>query len=218
MTSRSASSGRPRTLFAWTVEVRAGSGAGAIASHLLEPQCARLEAIAVVLRARTENSPNRVVARHRRARFTVNDGRRPSEQRGDHDGSFHATHDSTGNSVRARQSRVTKPGVPEDCTAVAGGDPSRRIASTGWRMTPEPVIPARALLGASWPCAGLLVQSAPAQLSAAESLGRPPGHDRFPPPRTHQQTPSRAAADRRERQSIGAFLPQRDQQVITIAD
>jgi hypothetical protein len=52
----------------------------------------------------------------------------------------------------------------------------------------------------------------------AQSLGRPPGHDRFPPPRTHQHTPSRAAADRRERQSIGAFLPQRDQQVITIAD
>jgi hypothetical protein len=81
--------------------------------------------------------------------------------------------------------------------------------------------PARALLGSSWPCAGLLVQSAPRATRATTRRRKPRPAARprsLPPPRTHEQTPSRAAADRRKRQSIGAFLPQRDEQVITIAD
>lgn len=156
--------GPARALFQWTVETRAGSGAGSIALHLLEPQSAGLEAIAVVLWARTENCPDRAVARHRRAVFTVNDGRGTSEQRGDHNGSFHAPHVTMGNSVRARQSRVAKPEVSRKGGGLHGR--RRRLAfETDRRRVAESLGPSPG------------INRFPARLTCADALmgrSRPP--------------------------------------------
>jgi len=177
--SQSSASGPPRALFAWTVKARASSGAGAIGLHLLEPQRAGLEAIAVVLWARTENPPDRVVARHRRAVFTVNDGRGANEQRGDHNGSFHATDDSTENNVLARQSRV-EARRPEGCrrarpspaAILRDGSPRRH----GGRRRIHPCASAVAfVVAARWVVGSIRPTSCPRDYSPPQtSAGRPP--------------------------------------------
>lgn len=72
--------------------------------------------------------PELTVARGRRAVFTVNDGRRTGEQRGDHKGSCHVAHDGTGNSVRARQYRFA--GVRRISSVLRSESGLRRTAKT----------------------------------------------------------------------------------------
>ena len=67
---------------------------------------ARLDAIAVVFRTRTENSLDAAVARQLREVFAANDGRRAEQQRGDHNDSCHAAHASMATVPRQDDSRI----------------------------------------------------------------------------------------------------------------